>query len=69
MASGCHYNVKVVSRVYASGNVYKAVALFARLSLHSGNGLSKTCVQKESNLVGRCLGVFALMEPDMLHIR
>lgn len=44
VASGCHNNVKVASGVYACGNVYKAVVLLAGISLHTGNGLSETCV-------------------------
>lgn len=45
VASGCHNNVKVASCVYVCGNVYKVVVLPARISLHTGDGLSKTCVQ------------------------
>lgn len=44
VASGCHNNIKVASSVYACSNVYKAVALLTGISLHTGDGLSETCV-------------------------
>ena len=44
VASGCHNNVKVASGVYACGDVYKAAALLAGISLHTADALSETCV-------------------------